>query len=90
MVDGTYTVKATSSAYVTQSKTNIPVTGGQSTTVNFQLAPVPTGGGGLSALQIAGIGIVVVLIAVAIVAALLIGRRRSKEEEEAKINLPPR
>ena len=90
VVDGTYTVKATSSAYVTQSKTNIPVTGGQSTTVNFQLAAVPTGGGGLSALQIAGIGIVVVLIAVAIVAALLIRRRRSKEEEEAKINLPPR
>src|SRR6266704_1009172 len=90
VVDGTYTVKATSSAYVTQSKTGIPVSGGQSTTVDFQLAPVPTGGGGLSALQIAGIAIVVVLIAVAIVAALLIRQRRSKEEEEAKINLPPR
>ncbi len=88
--DGTYTVKATSSAYSTQSKTGIIVNGGQPTTVDFQLAALPTNGGGLSTLQIAGIGIVVVLVAVAILTVLLMRRKREKEADQAKINLPPR
>ena len=90
VADGTYTVKATSSAYSIQSKTGITVNGGQTTTVDFQLVELPSNAGGLSALQLAGIAIVVVIAAVAILAVLLMRRKRKKEAEEAKINLPPR
>jgi len=90
VADGTYSVRATSSSYVQQTKTGITVIGGQITTVDFRMVAPPSTGGGLSALVIAGIGIAVVLVAVAIVAVVLMLRKRAKEEEESKINIPPR
>src|SRR5207245_7706450 len=90
VADGTYTVNATSPAYYAQSKTGVGVTGGATTTVDFQLVALPTNGGGLSSLQLAGIGLAVVLIAAGILAIFLLRRKRKREEQEAKINLPPR
>src|SRR5207247_3816477 len=59
VTDGTYSVRATSSSYVQQTKTGIAVIGGQITTVDFRMVAPPPTGGGLSPLAIAGIGIAI-------------------------------
>lgn len=83
---GTYTVRATSSGYRTETRTGVAVEDGRTTRIDFALTAI-VAPSGIDALTVGGIGLGAV-IAIAIIAAL-IARRRRKREELPPLTPPP-